>query len=238
MRVFDFEFFLKCIEPIVVEGIPTALRIAFVSFIAGIIIGTIAALIKIYKVPVLKQIVIVYVSVFRGTPLMVQILVFYYGLPIIINNFFRSMNIDFDVNSISSMIYMYIIYSLNVGSYMSENIRAAILSVDKGQLEAGYSIGLSTLQVFRRILAPLAIVVAIPTLGNTFINLIKETSLAFMASIVDIMGKAKILAGSSNKFFEAYIAAAVIYWVLCFAFEIIIKYIEKYAVRHRRKLAD
>lgn len=234
MRTLDFEFMASCFEPIICNGIPVAISIAVVAFIFGTILGTIVALIKIYNVPVLKQISVLYISFFRGTPLMVQILLAYYGMPILINNLAYIYGWNININNIPTEIFLYIVYSLNAGSYMAEAIRSAILSISRGQIEAGYSIGMSSIKVFNRIIVPQAIKVAIPNLGNSFISLTKETSLAFVVSIPDILGQAKIIAGRTTRFFEAYIVAALVYWSICILCELVLRVLERYSRKHER----
>jgi L-cystine transport system permease protein len=133
---------------------------------------------------------------------------------------------------------MYVSFSLNVGAYLSETIRSAILSVGKGQIEAAESIGMTASQVMRRIVIPQAAVVAIPNLGNSFIALLKDTSLAFAASVPEIIGQAKIAAARSSKFFEAYIVAAAIYWLICILFEQLMSFGEKRLRRHERGVVN
>ena len=113
---------------------------------------------------------------------------------------------------------MYFTYSLNVGSYLS-SLYVPRYSLLIWQTEAGYTLGMSTLQVLRRIVVPQALTVAVPNFGNTFIGLLKDTSLAFVASVPEILGRAKIIAGRSNMFFECYLVAALVYWVLCIILE-------------------
>ena len=235
MEIFDFKFMLEIVPTLVLQGLPVAAKIAFVSFIFGVIIGLFAAVMRIYKVPVLSQLSGVYISFFRGTPLMVQIMIFYYGIPIILRAINAKYNLAWDVSSISAMTWMFLAYSLNVGSYLSESIRAAILSVSHGQTEAGYSLGMSTPKVLQRIVIPQALKVAVPNFGNTFISLIKDTSLAFVASVPEILGQAKIIAGRSNMFFECYLVAALVYWVVCIILEQILRLVEKYTRRHERR---
>lgn len=227
----DIKYMMEVIPVIVIQGTPIALKIGIVSFIFGLLIGLFAALVRIYKVPVLKQLSELYISFFRGTPLMVQIMIFYYGIPIFLRFFNAKYGTTINVGGISAIIFMYFTYSLNVGSYLSESIRAAILSVNYGQTEAGYTLGMSTLQVLRRIVVPQALTVAVPNFGNTFIGLLKDTSLAFVASVPEILGRAKIIAGRSNMFFECYLVAALVYWVLCIILEQVLKRLEK-KVRH------
>jgi polar amino acid transport system permease protein len=112
------------------------------------------------------------------------------------------------------MVFVLIALSLNQGAYSSETLRAAILSVDKGQIEAAQSLGMSGPQVLARIIVPTAFVVALPSLGNSLIVMLKETSLAFVCSVVEITARGKILAGNNYRFFESYCSVAIIYWVL------------------------
>jgi len=235
MRVFDFDYMLSIVPTLVTRGLPVAAKIAFISFLVGLIIGLIAALMRIYNVPVLSQLSTLYISFFRGTPLMVQIMIFYYGIPIVLRGINTAYGLNWDVNGISAMTWMFITYSLNVGSYLSESIRAAILSVNHGQIEAGYSLGMSTLKVLERITIPQALKVAVPNFGNTFISLIKDTSLAFVASVPEILGEARIIAGRTNMFFECYLTAAIVYWVVCIILEILLKQLEKSTRRHERR---
>lgn len=235
MHIFDFDFMVSIVPTLVLKGLPVAAKIAFISFFFGLILGLFAALMRIYKVPVLSQLSSLYISFFRGTPLMVQIMIFYYGIPIFLRGFNAAYGFNWSVNNISAITWMYITYSLNVGSYLSESIRAAILSVNHGQIEAGYSLGMSTPKVLQRITIPQALKVAVPNFGNTFISLIKDTSLAFVASVPEILGEAKIIAGRTNQFFECYLTAAFVYWVVCIILELLLRVLEKRIRRHERR---
>ena len=131
------------------------------------------------------------------------------------------------MNSIPSLLFVLVAFSLNEAAYNSENIRAAIQSIEKGQIEAAHSLGMTSFQVLKRVLLPEAFVVALPTLGNALIGLLKGTSLAFVCSVVEITAQGKILAGSSYRYFEVYVSLAIIYWVLTIIIEQGIKFIEK-----------
>lgn len=236
MEILNFEFMVQIVPTLVVKGVPVAFKIAVFSFVFGLLIGLFAALMRIYRVPVLQRLAALYISFFRGTPLMVQIMIFYYGTPILLRAVNIKLGTDIDVSGIPAIVFMYFTYSLNVGSYLSESIRAAIMSVSHGQTEAGYSLGMSTPMVLRRVVVPQALKVAIPNFGNTFISLIKDTSLAFVASVPEILGQAKIIAGRSNMFFECYLMAAITYWVLCIILEQVLSFLEKRVRRHERKM--
>jgi His/Glu/Gln/Arg/opine family amino acid ABC transporter permease subunit len=233
----DLNYMLQLI-PRVAAGIPVSLSLALVAFTFGIILGFAIALIKIYKVPVLLQIAQVYVSFMRGTPLLVQIFLSYYGIPMVLRYLSGIYGWNIDISSIQAITFMYVSFSLNVGAYLSETIRSAILSVGKGQIEAAESIGMTAPQVMRRIVIPQAAVVAIPNLGNSFIALLKDTSLAFAASVPEIIGQAKIAAARSSKFFEAYIVAAAMYWLICIVFEQLMIFGEKRLRRHERGVVN
>jgi His/Glu/Gln/Arg/opine family amino acid ABC transporter permease subunit len=233
----DLDYMIQSIPRIAV-GIPVSLSIAGVAFIMGILLGFATALIKIYKIPVLRRLAQVYVSFMRGTPLLVQIFLSYYGIPLILRYLEGTYGWRFDISNIPAIYFMYVSFSLNVGAYLSESIRAAILSVGRGQTEAAQALGMTTPQVLRRIVIPQAAVVALPNLGNTFIALLKDTSLAFAASVPEIIGQAKITAARTSNFFEAYIVAAVMYWVICILFEQLITLGEKRLHRHERGVAN
>ena len=225
-QLLDWQYMVESI-PAIAKGIPVALAIAAVAFIIGIIIALFCALVRIYNVPVIKQIVVLYVSFIRGTPLLVQIFLSYYGIPLLLRYLNANYGTSFDISFIPAIYFIYVAFSLNTGAYLSETIRSAILSVDKGQFEACYSVGMTTAQALRRVILPQALRVGVPNIFNHFIMLLKDTSLAFAASVPEILGQAKIIAGRTSQFFEVYIVAALIYWVLCIILEQISNVIER-----------
>ena len=225
-KIFDLQFMIEII-PSILKGIPYTLMIAGVGFAVGIVIGLFGALFKIYKVPVLSKLTGIYVSFVRGTPLVVQILLIYYAFPILIKIINFKFGTKIDISWIPAVIFMFIAYSLNAGAYLTESIRASILAIDKGQMEAAESVGMTMWQAMIRIVLPQAAKISLPVFANFFIGLLKDTSLAFTAAVPEIMGQAKIQAGRASRFFEAYIDAALIYWVLCIIRERIVAFIEK-----------
>lgn len=234
MGILHWDFMFKAILIILKDGFANTIKLTLVTFVLSSLIGLIVALIKIEKVPVLSPLSHLYTSFFKGTPLMVQILVFYYGIPLVLNTFNDRYGWNMNVNDIPAIIFMYIVFSLCYGAYISEVMRAAILSVDKGQSEAGYTIGMSKFTTFRRIIFPQALSNALPNLGNYFVDLVKGTSLAFTATVLEILAAAKILGGREYKYFESYLAAAIIYWVICTLFQLLFNKVEKISRRHER----
>jgi His/Glu/Gln/Arg/opine family amino acid ABC transporter permease subunit len=226
-RFFSIKYLLRS-APEILARLPLTLWVALSATLAGWFIGFIVAIIRIRKMPILNGIAGFYISFIRGTPLMVQIYLTYYGIPIVIlilNTL--SGNPDVVVNSFSPMAFAIIAFALNCGAYSSETLRAAILSIDHGQIEAAYSVGLTSLQTMRRIILPQALLVAVPTLASSLMSMIQATSLAFCVSVVDIMSAAK-LAGSRNyRYFEVFVLVALIYWAVCTAVQEIMKRLEK-----------
>lgn len=233
--ILDLNYMLESI-PKIAAGISVSLSIAGVAFVFGMLIGLGIALSKVYKIPVLQRICQVYVSFMRGTPLLVQIFLTYYGIPLVLRYLSDAYGWQLDVSRIPAIYFMYVCFSLNVGAYLSETFRGAILSVNRGQIEAAQSLGMTEGQVLCRVIIPQALQVAIPNMGNTFISLLKDTSLAFAASVPEIMGQAKISAARTSNFFEAYIVAAGIYWIICIVFERIMAIAENHMRKHEREL--
>ena len=153
--------------PLLLKYLPVTMELAVTAMIASLILGLLLALVKIKKVPVLKQLVSIYISVIRGTPVLVQLYVTYFGIPMLlkyINN----------VNGVAPIVYAFVALALNESAFNAEIIRASLESVDKGQVEAASALGMNYFQALIRIILPEAIVVALPSLGNAFIGLIKE----------------------------------------------------------------
>lgn len=225
-NIFDIRLVFEQI-PKLLAYVPVTLEITLISMFFGIIIGLLIAIIKINKIPVLSQMCTLYISVIRGTPILVQLYLTYFGIPIFLKYINYYNGTDYNVNNIPPLLFVLVTFSLNEAAYNSETIRAAIQSVDKGQIEAANSLGMTPIQVLRRIIIPQSIVVALPSLGNGFISLMKGTSLAFVCSVVEITAQGKILAGNNYRYFEVYLSLAIIYWGLTIIIENIIKIIEK-----------
>ena len=192
---------LNAFWPMLKQGLIYSIPLTLVSFTIGMVIAILSALLIINKVPLLSQLMRFYVWVFRGTPLLVQLFIVYWGIC--------------NPMKISNLVACVIALSLNVGAYASETIRAAILSIDRGQWEAGYSIGMTYQQAFWRIIVPQAAKVSVPPLFNTFISLVKDTSLASNIMIAEMFRKAQEFAASSLKYLLIYSEAALIYLIFC-----------------------
>lgn len=184
--------------------IKVTLFIAAVSLVIALGLAIILALIVQYKIPVLDKLVALYVSFFRSTPMLSQLFFFYFAVTPFVS-FLK------DIEPITALI---IVMSMNEAAFMSETIRGALSSVDKGQREAGLSIGMTELQVMRRIVIPQAFRVALPGLSNSFIGLIKGSSLGFTIGVIELMSEAKLISAKNFRVMEAYIAVLIVYWVV------------------------
>ncbi|RYL95006.1 amino acid ABC transporter permease [Sporolactobacillus sp. THM7-4] len=199
----DWPLAVHSFWPILQGGFVYTIPLAIISFIFGLLIALIMAICRLSPFKVLEGIARVYISIIRGTPLLVQLAIIYFGLP----------DLGIEVSPFPGAV---IALSMNVGGYAAEIIRASILSVPKGQWEAGYTIGMSYFQVLRRIILPQAARVSVPPLSNTFISLVKDTSLASTITVTELFRKAQEITATSYDFLLLYSEAALIYWIFCF----------------------
>lgn len=179
------------------------LKLSFLAILVGVILAFCISLVVYAKVPVLSQIFKVHISFFRGTPLMAQLFCFYFGILPLFSKL---------VLKVSSFQAALIILSLASSAYMAESLRAAISSIDKGQMEAAESVGMTYMQAMVRIILPQAIKVAIPTLFSSFINIVKDTSLVFAIGVKEMMATAQLEGASGYRYLEAYVCVLFVYW--------------------------
>lgn len=224
--LFSLELVLTQI-PDILRYLPVTMELAVVSFIVSLILGLLLALIKMKKIPVLHTLANIFISIIRGTPILVQLYVTYFGIPLLLKAINQAYGTEYNVNAIPGIVYAFVALALNEAAFNAEVIRGALSSVDKGQLEAANSLGMTYFQSLRRVILPEAITVALPSLVNSFIGLIKGTSLAFTCAVVEMTAEAKILGGRNFRYFEAYVSLAIIYWAITFIIEQIMKRVEK-----------
>jgi len=196
-------------------AIPVTLQITAVALIVAVPAGFLMALCVIYRVKVLKQLSLLYISFIRGTPIVLQILIVYSLLPSLLNSFIKSKGWAVNIFDINPIIYAFIVFAMNNAAQLAELFRASILAVDKGQYEAAMACGLSPVQSYIRIIIPQALVTAIPNFSNLVIILIKNTSLAFMMTVKDITAVARIEASYGYNYIEAYFDIFAVYVIIC-----------------------
>lgn len=200
------------------EGLKNTLIIAFFAVILGIIIGIIISLIRNYhdkthKLKILNFLAKCYVNIIRGTPVILQLMIIYYVI-------FASVDINIIIVGILA-------FGINSGAYVSEIIRAGINSIDKGQLEAGYSLGLNYSKIMRFIIFPQAIKNILPALGNEFITLLKETSVGAYIGIVELTKASDIIASRTYDYFLPLIVVAIIYLLLTIVLSKLVNLMER-----------
>lgn len=206
----------------IIKALPLTLLIAFTPILLGLIIGIAVAFIRINNYKVIAPLANFYVSFYRGTPVIMHIFIIYFGVPIIFESLF-----GLSLNFLPIALFVIIALTLNAGAYLSEIIRSGILSVPKGQIDAAYSIGMTSFEMLKRIVLPQAFASAIPNLTNILIGFLHATSIAFLVSVKELTGVANIVASSNLKFLEAFIAAGIIYWGVTVLIEVIAHFVEK-----------
>ena len=212
---------------VTLKGIPVTLIIMVVAILLSFIPALLLALGQIYKVRGVRTFSVVYLAFIRATPPILLILFFYSLFPSLLNQIFKSLGSQVDVFKLNPLYYAFIIYSLMTTGSLSEILRSAILTVDKGQLEAAQAIGLTNFQAYRRIVFPQALRSALPNLANLVINLVKGTSLVFVMTVKDITALAKIEASHSYQYSESYLVIFVIYLIICGLIQWIFRGLEK-----------
>jgi len=207
------------------RGTGVTLFISTIGTIVGFIIGLVIGIIRTVPVPergikkqilkVVNAILSVYVEVFRGTPMIVQAMVIYYG---------SKQAFDIDMSPLFAGIF---IVSINTGAYMAEIVRGGIVSIDKGQFEAAYAIGMSHYQTMINVVLPQVIRNILPATGNEFVINIKDTSVLNVISVTELYFQTNSVAGNNYRFFETFFIASVIYFILTFTVTRILRYIER-----------
>lgn len=213
---FDLKYAIEKF-PMILKYSGVTVEIAVITMAITLVIAFLITLIRYYHIRGAESIVNVYIDLFRGTPLLVQLFFIYFGLPQIFPVFV----------SMTGFTAAIIGLTLNTAAYMTEDMRSALESVPKGQIEGGLAMGLTNLQVMRYITLPQAVKVAVPILGNEFIALLKNSSMAFTLAVREIMAEANLLGTSSGHYFETYLDAFLIYFVLSKAASLLQKLLER-----------
>lgn len=204
------------ILPLLMKGLGLTLYIGIASFLGALVLGAFLAVIYTIKITLINRIIRVYVSFFRGTPLLMQVFLFYYGLPMLFEPLLG-------IPKIEALIFC---MALNGSAYVCESVRGAIESIDRGQYEASIAFGMSHFQAMRRIIFPQASVAVVPTLTGVFLDLLKMSSIGMTIGVQELTGRAQLITATYYKAFETYFIAIIIYWILSIIFERVQKRIE------------
>ena len=203
-------------------GLLITIPLAIISFAFGLVIAIITTISRISKIKIARWFFGIYVWIFRGTPLLVQLFIVFFGLP--------KAGIRFDAWTAAILTF-----SLNIGAYASESIRGAVLSIPKGQWEAAESLGMTHSQVLRRVIAPQTIRIALPALANNFIGLVKETSLASSVTIIEMFMVGQQIAARTYEPLILYSEVAFVYLMICTILTHVQRKLEDYSSKYVRK---
>lgn len=231
---FDVEFFLHTFLT-ALSGVPATVIMTFGALFVAVPVALFVAITRVNKVPILSQVGALYVSFVRGTPVIVQIFMIYSIVPRLLSNFVKAKGWDIDIYGINPIWYAIFILGFNMATHFAEIFRSALLSVPKGQKEAAYAVGFNPFATYIRFIIPQAFVIAAPSFCTSSMNLLKNTSLAFMISVMDITGKAKTAAAMGYRYFEAYIDIFLVYLILCLVYEKAFRYLSSKADRFTGK---
>ncbi|OCG19447.1 amino acid permease [Gilliamella sp. Fer1-1] len=213
---FNVNYFLS-VFPQILPYLPVTLFITIVSITIAIILGLAIALLRNNKIIIIDSIFALFISLFRGIPSVVLLFIIYYGLPQIFPI----------LKQMGATTAAIICFSLKYSSYLAEIFRASLESVDHGQKEAGLTVGLSKMQVYRGIILPQAMINALPNTGNMFISLLKDSSVAFFVGVQELLAAGKMLTANSFLYFETYLAVGIIYWLTVVIYSWIQKQLEQ-----------
>ncbi|EOS57639.1 amino acid ABC transporter permease [Paenibacillus barengoltzii] len=200
--------------PFLLKGAYYTLLVTVVSMFFGLIIGLVVAIARLKGNRLVRGIARVYVSIIRGTPLLVQIFIVYYGV------------VDYGI-TLGPLTAAYVALSINVGAYLSETFRGAIQSIPKGQTEAAYATGMTGWMTMRRIILPQAARVAIAPMGNTFIGMLKETALVSAITVTELLRSAQLLIAQYYVYMPFFVGIAAMYWIMSTVFSAILNAVEK-----------
>ncbi|MDR2313777.1 MAG: amino acid ABC transporter permease [Spirochaetaceae bacterium] len=209
------------------RGIPVTLGISLAALVFAVPLGFLLAIAIVNRTPVITQAARVYISFIRATPPILQIFIIYTSLPSLLAGVFTRFDGAFDVFALNPVIYPIIVFSLSETAVLAEVFRAALSTVDKSQFEAALAVGMTGGQGYTRIVIPQALSAAAPVFCSSVTTLVKLTSLSFTMSVMEVTGIAKVQAGVGLAWIEAYLVMAVIYFIMIFAVEKLLKLFEK-----------
>ncbi len=216
--------------------IPVTFQLAGISFLISLLFGTVIAVIRVFKIKVLSKLLEIIVTVLKAVPMVLILYILYFVMTDVFDFLAESLDLTIQSRDLSTNFIGITALSVFGTVMISETIRGAFTAVDYGQYEAGYSIGLTKIQTMKRIILPQSILVATPVLCNNLIALVKASSITYMITIMDIMNGALKAATKNYAYLEAYIAAAILYWVICLSIEQLAKTLENKLGKFRRRL--
>lgn len=229
--IIDFAFLWEAFLEIW-KAVPTTLGLTAASYVIGLFFAFLIAFAIYYQVPVLQKIFKAYISIIRGTPLMLQLYIVYYAIPMAIDSFCENVGLSFRSASISTTSIVIAALVIHNSAYLAETVRSGLIAMNKGEVEAAYMLGMPTGMVIRRVILPQISRICFPNFASQLISVMHGTSLAFYVTILEVTGTAQILAQDNWKYFETYLAAGLIYWILTILIEVVVHFIERKTNKH------
>jgi len=221
-KLFGWERFFENI-PKILPYLSVTFSIVVYATVFGLLLAIPIVLVQIKKIPVLYPVFKVYVSFMRGTPMLVQLMIIYYGIPAFIDPVFGT-NIN---RGWSTVVFAYITFILNQGAFLSAIFYSAVTSIPYGQTEAGLSVGLTGIQTFLRIILPQMVRIALPPFGSDLVGLFQNSSLVFLIGVTDIMGRAKSIGAATKHVLEAYVFVVIIYIAISLTIRLLFYYLNR-----------
>ena len=218
---FDWAFIRTISGQLLTVGLPLTLKIGVASFGIGLLLAVLINVVYFYRVPVLRQFFQLYVSFFRGTPVILHLYLAYYFLPLVLETGLGRVGITFAGSSLSPVTLAIVALSLGISSYLSETLRSALNQLNSGEFEAAVVFGLPYHVIVRRLLVPQVLRLSVPNLATQLISVIQGSSLAFYISVLELTGTARILAQDNWKYFEVFVASGLIYWGVAGVIEVL-----------------
>lgn len=219
-NLFSVEYMIKAF-PQLLGYVHVTVMVTVVSAVLGILLGAGIAIVRLKKVPVLNQLLVVFISFMRGTPFLVQLFLIYFGVPEIMSH------MGISTKHIPGLVFVYAVFTLHIAAYSAEIMRSSIDAVAVGEKEAAKSIGMTELQSYMRIILPQAFTMSIPPLTNLVIGMLKGTALIFNVGVVDMVRKADLMGGNSQRYLELFVDAAIIYAILIIIVSLLGRLLEK-----------
>ncbi len=230
----NYAFMLKDI-PVVLSALPLTLALTVISMALALLLAGLMGACRLKRIPVLSQVIVVFNTFIKGVPLVVQLLLCYYGIPLILKSMDGFLGYTFDPKNQSYFAFACVAFAFNYGAYMTDMVITSYEGVDPGQSEAAASVGMTRSQTLTCIIIPQMIVIALPNISNYFMWLFKATSLASIVNVFELLSVARASTADNYAILEGYLIAAGIYWIICIVVERLLNSLNRKLTSHDRR---
>ena len=224
--VFNVDFMIRCF-PQILGKFKVNLAIAVYAFAISFFLALVVNVVFAYRLRVLSRLINVYISLARALPIYLQVVLFFFGLPVLLRTLAHQLGLEFNVRSIPTMVTITIAFTFNMTAYLAEALRGGVAGIPKGEVDAAFSIGMTLWQTLRRVVIPQAVALTLPSLSVLLVGLTHSTTLAFGATIIEMNGQAAIAASGNGLYFEAFLVAGLLFWVMTLAIELFFGLLER-----------